>query len=431
MTDPGAVRFHPKHAQRGPLPPLHAERLYDSLGAERPLDESARNLRHYAQSVHPPAVGAILITCADEAEKECSNAFERGFVRYLLPHMKFSSRAPFRMANLGGRYEWGAAAVAEEHYSHAKGADKWKLMVIKLNAHVSVEPGADGPRFGRSKRYEGESTYCGALRALIEGTDRPFGADLADAFTFEGRDRVTALRDPKRVAPEHRQLFAAAASARLQARRAMLDVQDFEPLTPTLWLILPCVTLNKAEHDTEILCGVYTSDRRGEGDHHDEYCGLGDLPERYRLRTDGASLALEDDGLHQPRQARAHRTLVVSEWRREGRQAHEVDARMETALAEARAGRQGKDNHYARPLLKSLLEVSLLFAPVPAALILFGEGLVDIHHAHKAHQLARAAEGDEVARAMLGDVERKIASLSPEQAQHLVELLLQEYGNKR
>ncbi|MEM7307562.1 MAG: hypothetical protein AAF682_12870 [Planctomycetota bacterium] len=419
------LRFHPRARKRDALPPLHAERLYESLGAERPLDEQVRTLRYYVQSLKPPAVGAALVTCSDEAERECVDAFQRGFVRYMLPHLKLASRAEFRLANLGGRYEWGAARIAEEHYALAPGADDWKLMVVKINAHVSVENGPKGRAFGQGKRYGNDSTYCGAIAATLAGDARPFAGDLAEAMRFEEHSRLQALRDPTRVRPEHRLLFAAAVSARLQARRAMLDIQDYVPRTPTLWLVLPCLTLNRREHDSELLLGVYTADRRGD-DPHDEYCGLGDLPERYRLRDDAAALAIEDDALHQPRRAREHRSQVVSVWRAEEREAHPVDARLEYALANARGQ---STSPYARAALKSLMGLALTVAPVPAALVLFGEGLIGIHHANRAHRLAREADQDDVARSMLREVEAKVEALPPEQAQHLIQLLLAEYDS--
>ena len=67
-------------------------------------------------------------------------------------------------------------------------------------------------------------------------------------------------------------------------------------------------------------------------------------------------------------------------------------------------------------------------SPIPAAMLLFGEGLVSIHHASKAHSLSREAHSDEVAREMLEELEGRIDRLSPEQAQHLVHLLGEHYS---
>jgi len=60
--------------------------------------------------------------------------------------------------------------------------------------------------------------------------------------------------------------------------------------------------------------------------------------------------------------------------------------------------------------------------------VLFGQGLVGIHHAGRARKLAAEAHGDEAARAMLRDVAARVDSLTPEQTQHLIALLHEEYG---
>ena len=421
------VRFHPKHARRGPLPPLHAERFYEILGHERSSDEVSRLLRSYVQAEHAPVVGALRVSCSDEAEQESIEAFQRQFVRYLLPSLKFSSRSPCRVANLGGRYEWGSVRFAEDHYSLADGADDWKLLVLKINAHVSVDEGISARRFGHALRYGSESTYCGALHAVLERRVEPFTAALDEDFAFEGVDRLRVLLDPHRVDPDLRSLYAAVVSARIQARRAMLDVQDHRPVSPTLYLVLPTVTLNRTGHDTEIVCGVYTADRRG-GEAHDEYCGIGDDAAAYRLREDGGRLVLEDPHTHVPRHARDHRDLVRSTWTaREGEKpAGRTSERLQRALAQARDS--GATKAVAGATLKTLLAAAVATSPVPAAVLLFGEGMVRIHHAAQAHRLANEAEGDQVARQMLSEVEGRIDALSPEEAQHLVQLLARQYG---
>ena len=131
----------------------------------------------------------------------------RQFVRFLLPSMKFSFKSTFRLASLGGRYQWGAVRLTEAHYALADGAQDWKLIVGKINAHVSV--------------------------AVLEGSTAPFARALAEDLDLECVERLAALRDPGQVDPAERNLLAAVVSARLQARRAMMDVQDHEPQTPT------------------------------------------------------------------------------------------------------------------------------------------------------------------------------------------------------
>lgn len=423
--DPPAarVRFHPRHAKSGALPPIHAERLYELLGSERPCQEFARLLRNYVTAERPPVVGAMRVSCSDEAEQESIEAFQRQFVRFTLPSLKFFSKAPFRVANLGGRYEFGSVRIAEDHYARADGADDWKIMVVKVNSHVSVEPGEGGLRFGRMERYDTDSVYCGALDAVLAHSDEPFSRRLAEDLELECVDRLAGLRDPARVDPGLRNLFAAAVNARIQARRAMIDIQDYTPRTPTLYLVLPCVTLNRRGHDGEILCGIYTADRRKE-EHHDEYCGLGDEPWKYRLRTDSSEIRIEDPHVHSPRLARNHRQVVEQEWRAQRPELVVEDRRVQAALQNARE--QSPGSPYTKAALQTLLAVLLELSPVPAAVLLFGHGLVHIHHASQAHRLVKQAAGDPVARAMLADIQKLVADMPEENAEHLLRLLARE-----
>ena len=409
---------------------VHAERFFETLGQELPADELARLLRAYVQSLRAPVVGAMRISCSDETEQEMLSSFQRHFVRYLLPDLKLAAKSPFRSANLGGRYEWGAAPVAEQHYAVAKGADDGKVLVVKVNSHVAVDERVDMPTFGVGSRYGGESPFCGALEAVVEGSEAPFALRLRDELDFEGVDRLSVLRDPRRVPRPLRSLFTAVLNARIQARRVMLDVQDHAPNSPTLYLILACVTLNRAGHDTEIPVGLYRCDRRSEADARapgaDEYRGLSDWPERYRLDGSLGRFSLSDRAGFEPRPARNHRALIRG---RVGpiRTADEASSEhLEGALGRARDALARREVH--GPVLKTLLAALAATSPVPAALLLFGEGMVHIHHAAKAHRLAQEAEDDPAARRMLAEIEARVGSLSPEEASHLTELLLRAYG---
>lgn len=89
------------------------ERLIRLLGFEAGLADIDLALRYHVEEERPAAVGALLVTCADESERECSEVFQKAFVDHLLPAIKFWTRAPFRCSNLGGRYEWGALPIAD------------------------------------------------------------------------------------------------------------------------------------------------------------------------------------------------------------------------------------------------------------------------------------------------------------------------------
>ena len=79
-------------------------------------------------------------------------------------------------------------------------------------------------------------------------------------------------------------------------------IQDRAPAQPTYWVVLPCVTVNRHERDTEIVCGVYTVDGR-EGERVVTYSGLGDDPTGYQIaRVDGRfSVTDGQSGCHTPR----------------------------------------------------------------------------------------------------------------------------------
>src|SRR5262245_3444960 len=148
-------------------------RLREIVGAEHSATAVAHALHLALLELHAPVVGAMLVTCADETEAECAAAFQQGFVRYCLPSLKFGEHAAFRLANLGGQYEWGAVRIAEQHYAAASNSDQTKVFVAKINAHVACAQGADGPRFGMLHRYREDTPCCSALHSLLEGVHSP------------------------------------------------------------------------------------------------------------------------------------------------------------------------------------------------------------------------------------------------------------------
>jgi len=56
------------------------EQLRELVGRERSLREVAEALHFLAVDLAAAAVGAMLVTCADETEHECVEAFQHGFV---------------------------------------------------------------------------------------------------------------------------------------------------------------------------------------------------------------------------------------------------------------------------------------------------------------------------------------------------------------
>ncbi len=253
------------------------EHLKPCIAIEKPMDELNQTLRSMARLVRPAAVGALRLTCADESERECIDSFRRWFVMPLLPTMKFWSKSPFRLANLGGQYEPGALRIAEDHFATPASRHSFKLMLAKVNSHVSVESVGGDYVYGEMERYDSESVFCGALHALMAGSDLPFARGLRAAFQSQGRDRLAELLDPSRVKPKERALAAALVNARLQSERLAEEALEFAPKSPTVYVVVAGVTLNSQGRDTEILCGVHAIDRRGEESER-VYVGLGDSP---------------------------------------------------------------------------------------------------------------------------------------------------------
>jgi hypothetical protein len=275
--------------------------LIKLIGQEFTIKKISRTLCDITQDLRPGVVGAMHITCADESEHECVQAFQKGFVQHHLPELKFANQSAFRISNLGGRYEWGAVGIAEDHFVLPVIPSSFKLMVIKINSHVGVTVENNAERYGFLKRYGRESACCGALSALMAGKKGPFLEELRKVFRFVGIDRLQTLMDPGQVAPELRSLYAAVVSAGLQARQVMTEIRAHIPPVPTLYLVVPCITLNRHDIDTEILCGVYTTDCRSSGV-NEEYVGLSDDPANYSFSIHNRRITIEDKNNNQIKQ---------------------------------------------------------------------------------------------------------------------------------
>lgn len=396
------------------------EKLYALLGAEHELAEVGRELRATVRSLSPATVGAGLLHCSDETEHETVEAFQHTFAQDLLPRLKYGSRVPFHMANPGARYEWGAAGIAENHFATSESADGFKVVVAKVNGHCGVmRSGADGLRFGVIERYGSESTCCGAIHALLAGSDLPLVEDLADALRSEGRDRVAQLGE---VEERLRPLFGAMVSARLQARLLVQDLQDHTPSTPTLYIVVFGVTLNKPGPDTEIPGGVYLIDRR-TGTARDRYRGLGDDPRAYALEIDVGRMRITDPHIAEERDARDHRKLAGGRLRT-----------LQPASADAGAARdvveRAQQAHTGRArgvLLKSLLTGLVAVAPVPVALVLAAEGVSAMHHIHKLHQVDEKGQRRNAEEAIAA-VHARVDELPPEDVERVTARLLEELG---
>ncbi len=270
-------------------------KLHALIGVECKLESTSATLREYVEELAPAAVGACHVTCSDESERECAEAFRRWFAGRLLPELKPADRAVFHTVNLGARYEWGTVRVAEEHYAVPNiSARGFNLMLVKINSHVAVRDADEGLEYGWLDRYGCRSACCGALTALMKGSQLPAVRELEGLFALDGLDRLGTLLDVGRVPIERRALLAAAVNTRLQARRAAADVEEHRPRRPALFLVVPCVTINRPGPDTELVVGRYEVDWRGDAP-TTKYRGLGDDPAAYRVTHQRRRVLIEDD----------------------------------------------------------------------------------------------------------------------------------------
>ena len=373
----------------------HLERLTGLIGHERALEEVSQTLHLLANGLRADTVGAIHVTCADESELECVEAFQKGFAHYLLPPIKFAHRAPMRLANLGGQYERGTIRIAEQHYATSKSREGFKLLLVKINAHVGVlsadlsGPSTGSPvdgstRVGVLRRYEAESPCCGALDAVLSGSTQSFTEGLRELLSSEGLDREALLHDDSKVDPAFRLLVAALASSRLQARKTVLDIQDYSPSTPTYWLVVPCVTLNRPGRDTEIVCGHYIVDGRNQ-DRTPLYRGLGDDPSAYQINENVHGFVVKDEHVGSVRRGRDHRTLALEQWQGRNPVSAVKDERLERIRSDVVADKH-RDHRHAKTMLRIALPLLAEIAPVPAAVLMFAEGAVSIRHAFRVHK---------------------------------------------
>ena len=72
------------------------------------------------------------------------------------------------------------------------------------------------------------------------------------------------------------------------------------PHSPTYYVVVPCLTLNRPGPDTEVLCGLHVVDRRDVSG-PDEYRGLGDDPSSYRVLLHAGRLHITESDPASPR----------------------------------------------------------------------------------------------------------------------------------
>lgn len=395
------------------------EDLTPHVGVERPLDRAAFELKSAIRRIRPDVVGVHHVTCSDEAEHEDVDVFYRLVAKDLAPRLKLGVNGVFRTASLGARYEWGSLGAAEGNFGTAPRGGGFKVMLVKMSTHVGCTEEHAERHFGSFVRYGTLTPTCKALHLFADGLRAPFADELHTLFTSEGVDRVAGLGE---VDPAFRSIALAIVAARLQARSAVLEAQDHTPLMPTLYAIVPTVTINRPGRDTEIHVGTYLVDRRG-AKRRDRYRGLGDDPRRYRFSIDHAHVHVAQDGADEPRDARDHRALARERLAAIGGPAIASDARVDALLREAERNTTG-DTKLAKRVALSLLPLLAELTPVGAALALFGGGATGVYETYRAHRVMRDVEDSASARDMLHDLSERLERLPPDEAHKVLEVLL-------
>lgn len=404
------------------------KRLQALVGGEHDLSETARVLRAAVRALSPTAVGGFQVTCADECEHECSAAFERGFALELLPRLKFGDRVPFRIANPGARYEWGAVRIAEDHFASAEARRGFLALVVKINGHVAfTESGHDEYAFGRTDRYGDESVYCGAIAAMLGDGDLPWVDDLRADLRSEGNDRLATLRGESLVAGGRNSLFGALTAARLQARKCVLDIQDHQPSAPTVYIVLHAVTLNKPGEDAELVGGLYVLDHR-ESKRVERYHGLGDDPAAYVLTRSRGRLQVSDPGSARERPVRDHRALAGARLQGLAGGARVLDAAGQGLLRLATADPE-VGGAAGRVALKGLLAALAGTSPLVAALLLVAEGAAGIHEVHHLERAVDPGAQERLARRVVEAVHERVDRLPTAVAQRVVAALRREFAD--
>lgn len=410
------------------------------IGFETPLDHFHGALRRAAQSVQPVrGYGMVQVTCSDEFQGEIRASFERNVARPLMSGAIDGHRTTFALANMGGRLEAGALALAQNHFQAGDPRAPARLLVVEITAHVGLRQTSTGKQWGYVERFGTTSECCGALSTLIANTTttaavrHPWFDQLSRFF---GPDRLGVLRAD---ASPTRMLTAAIVHAVLQAESAVTDLLREPPSTATHVLVAPLVVINQTGLEQTIPVGVHhlLSDGREIAVLHGK--SLRSTPAALRFGSDAGRLHVtSDEGLestgerraivahpHFAEQLRAVHAADDEKSREKARLVQQALKRTEVHVDRMRKHPQAW-RAYARPMLRGLIQGLSVVAPeVGVAALLFEVGR-DAAHAQHLKRLLERGPSSEEARKVLHDLEADIQQLGHREAQDVLEILMQE-----
>ena len=254
------------------------------VGRELELGLLSGVLSDTVGAVDVETVGAVHITCADEAQHRVIEKVQELLVERHVTPMASGEHTIFRLINLGGYHEMGALDIAENHWAGAHDpATGSKLMVVRVDAHVGVDADPAGaPIYGHFLRFGHTSVACGALAAVLRGQAMPGAEGFVD-HEVRARRIIEAF-------PEHTRMLAAAiCRAELSAADCRREIQTMAHDTPTVWLIVATVTLNHPDRHASMLTSVSVTDEQLV----ESGAGLGIDVERYQIGHDDDALVVQ------------------------------------------------------------------------------------------------------------------------------------------
>ncbi|HEX6884849.1 MAG TPA: hypothetical protein VF530_15850 [Planctomycetota bacterium] len=416
------------------LASLALKDLAAMLGREESLHTVHATVLRAAHAIRPVVEsGTVLAACSDEFNGEVRAAFDRDVARLLSAPEIPGTRRVFAVANMGGRIEPGAIALANQHFSARSTRSGEKLLLIEVTGHVGRRETSAGARWGELDRFGLPSPCCGALRLLLDAPES------AQAVRFPWFDQLTAFFGPARLAAlradasPYAMLRAAIVHAVLQAETAIVDLLREAPPTPTHVLLVALVVVNRRGTDNAIPVAL----------HHLHFTdGEPDLVAGKALRSTPGALEVDATRAHlvvrspfgpepepgaAPRPARTPVALAGA--------AHAPPPPTEPVRKQvARARRQHAQLHHhhglnvhARAVLRALLQGLSLVAPEVGLAALALESGREVFRAHRLDELLRRGPSSAEARRVLHDLEPTLQQLGQREAREVLEILLAEH----
>jgi len=237
---------------------INPDALAAITGRELELGLLSTTLSDVVGEVTWPTIGAVHITCADEAQQRVIDKVQELLVEPHVTPMASGERTAFRLVNLGGHHEFGALAIAEDHWAGGHDTDHGpKLMVVRADAHVGVDHDPTGAAvYGRFLRFEHSSIACGALAAVLRGVAMRGAEGFVD-------QEIRARRILDAFDERTRMLAAAICRAELSANDCVDEIAGMAPASPTVWLVVATVTLNHPDRHSSMLTSVRVVDEHG------------------------------------------------------------------------------------------------------------------------------------------------------------------------